>query len=225
MSSRGAADGSSAISFEVQDHGDGTVRIKAGYYNLWVQLTAYDVKNAQWEPNSPYQRLTQRDAGNGYYSFTVDFLFSWSRRLLHFLKYIEVPCDGLFLDGMGWGGVGCISVSSVTAAYGSALTAGHFWKSREPDQPKVTKSALPHHSAPRLGSACPRSAIAVNGAPRSTSTARRPNGRPGSPGRTPVRSEGAKLAREAACQPTWSSQMNPIPVWELAREGGSAFHT
>jgi hypothetical protein len=49
MSSRGAADGSSAISFEVQDHGDGTVKIKAGYYNLWVQLTAYDVKNAQWD--------------------------------------------------------------------------------------------------------------------------------------------------------------------------------
>ncbi len=171
-------------------------------------------------PNSPYQRLTQRDAGNGYYSFTVDFLFSWSRRLLHFLKYIEVPCDGLFLDGMGWGGVyirffgnGCLRLRSYS---GSLL--------EEPgDRP--TKSALPHHSAPRLGSACPRSAIAVNGAPRSTSTARRPNGRPGSPGRTPVRSVGAKLAREAACQPTWSSQMNPIPVWELAREGGSAFHT
>ncbi|MEX0163056.1 hypothetical protein MRBLPD1_001538 [Pseudomonas brassicacearum] len=72
MSSRGAADGSSAISFEVQNHGDGTVRIKAGYYNLWVQLTAYDVKTVQWDPNSPYQRLTQRDGGNGYYSFTVD---------------------------------------------------------------------------------------------------------------------------------------------------------
>ncbi|AUO44595.1 hypothetical protein C1C98_03625 [Pseudomonas ogarae] len=27
-----------------------------------------------------------------------------------------------------WGGV-CISISAVTAAYGSALTAGHFWKS------------------------------------------------------------------------------------------------
>ncbi|MCP2073605.1 UNVERIFIED_ORG: hypothetical protein J2Y77_003041 [Pseudomonas lini] len=47
----------------------------------------------------------------------------------------------------------CISVSSVTATGGSALTAGHFWKSREPDQPKVTKNALPHHSVPRLGSA------------------------------------------------------------------------
>ncbi|CAI8797864.1 Secreted protein [Pseudomonas brassicacearum] len=63
-----------------------------------------------------------------------------------------------------------ISVISVTAAYGSALTAGHFWKSREPDQPKVTKSALPHHSAPRLGSVCPNEGIApwvrvVNGAP------------------------------------------------------------
>ncbi len=45
-----------------------------------------------------------------------------------------------------------ISVAAVTAAYGSALTAGHFWKS-----PKVTKRLSPHHSAPRLGSVCPHS--------------------------------------------------------------------
>ena len=76
---------------------------------------------------------------------------------------------------------------------------------------KVTKALLPHHSVPRLGSACPhsgiapwarregssmaqrgypgihagmptaqclRSAIVVNGAPKSTSTARRPYSRP-----------------------------------------------
>jgi len=43
-----------------------------------------------------------------------------------------------------------ISVSLVTATYGSALTAGHFWKG-----PKVTKRPSPHHSAPRLGSVCP----------------------------------------------------------------------
>ena len=36
-----------------------------------------------------------------------------------------------------------ISVAAVTAAYGSALTAGHFWKRA----PKVTKRAL----APPLG--------------------------------------------------------------------------
>ncbi len=47
-----------------------------------------------------------------------------------------------------------ISVSSVTAAYGSALTAGHFWKG-----PKVTKRPSPHHSAPRLGSVCPHSGL------------------------------------------------------------------
>src|SRR3546814_17897643 len=35
----------------------------------------------------------------------------------------------------------------------AALTAAHFWKSRMPDQPKVSKNALPHHSVPRLGSA------------------------------------------------------------------------
>jgi len=42
-----------------------------------------------------------------------------------------------------------ISVAAVTAAYGSALTAGHFWK-----DPKVTKRSSPHHSAPRPGSVC-----------------------------------------------------------------------
>ncbi len=45
---------------------------------------------------------------------------------------------------------GGISVAAVTATYGSALTAGHFWKG-----PKVTKRPSPHHSAPRLGSVCP----------------------------------------------------------------------
>ncbi len=46
----------------------------------------------------------------------------------------------------------CISVAAVTAALGSALTAAHFWKS-----PKVSKRLSPHHSVPRLGSACPHS--------------------------------------------------------------------
>lgn len=72
MSSKGAKDGSASISFEVQDQGNGTVRIKAGYYNLWVQITGYDVKTVQWDPNSPYQTITQRNEGNGYYAFTVD---------------------------------------------------------------------------------------------------------------------------------------------------------
>ncbi len=48
-----------------------------------------------------------------------------------------------------------ISVAAVTAVYGSALTAGHFWQTPGmPAQPKVTKRSLPHHSVPRLGSAC-----------------------------------------------------------------------
>ncbi|SDS40641.1 hypothetical protein SAMN04490182_1466 [Pseudomonas cedrina] len=50
--------------------------------------------------------------------------------------------------------IGYISVSSVTATYGSALTAGHFWK-----DPKVTKRSSPHHSAPRLGSVCPNEGL------------------------------------------------------------------
>ncbi|AUO24058.1 hypothetical protein C0058_19460 [Pseudomonas sp. NC02] len=61
-------------------------------------------------------------------------------------------CRGLWFE--------YISVSSVTAAYGSALTAGHFWQTPGmPAQPKVTKRSLPHHSMPRLGSACPHSVV------------------------------------------------------------------
>ncbi len=58
--------------------------------------------------------------------------------------------SAVFFDGLV-----CISVAAVTAAGGSALTAGHFWRA-----PKVTKSALPHHSVPRLGSACLNEGIA-----------------------------------------------------------------
>nr|BFE90847.1 hypothetical protein GCM10020185_13830 [Pseudomonas brassicacearum subsp. brassicacearum] len=54
----------------------------------------------------------------------------------------------------------CISVAAVTAAYGSALTAGHFRKARKPAQSKVTKALLPHHLVPRLGSACLNEGIA-----------------------------------------------------------------
>ena len=47
-----------------------------------------------------------------------------------------------------------ISIPWVTATYGSALTAAHFWKG-----PKVSKRPSPHHSVPRLGSACPHSGL------------------------------------------------------------------
>ena len=50
--------------------------------------------------------------------------------------------------------IGGISVAAVTAAYGSALTAAHFWKG-----PKVSKRPSPHHSAPRLGSVCPNAGL------------------------------------------------------------------
>ncbi len=49
-----------------------------------------------------------------------------------------------------------ISIPAVTATYGSALTAGHFWKG-----PKVTKRPSPHHTAPRLGSVCPNAGFAA----------------------------------------------------------------
>ncbi|TLG87530.1 hypothetical protein FEM54_30220, partial [Pseudomonas edaphica] len=47
-----------------------------------------------------------------------------------------------------------LPVAAVTAAYGSALTAGHFCKDT-----KVTKKSSPQHSVPRLGSACPHSGL------------------------------------------------------------------
>ncbi len=107
----------------------------------------------------------------------------------------------------GVSGVVCISVSAVTAAYGSALTAGHFWKSAKSNHGPAAKghpwpSAATSASMPRcpLRNACVRPAW-LTGRPRSTSTARRPNSRPGSPGRTPIRSVGAKLARDEASKP------------------------
>jgi hypothetical protein len=39
--------------------------------------------------------------------------------------------------------VGCISIIPVTAAYGSALTAGHL------EKPQVTKGSCPFRSVPR----------------------------------------------------------------------------
>ena len=74
------------------------------------------------------------------------------------MVYISVAA-GAVAGGLGYisvaavtaaGGGGYISIAAVTATYGSALTAGHFWK-----DPKVTKRSSPHHSAPRLGSVCP----------------------------------------------------------------------
>ena len=64
-----------------------------------------------------------------------------------------------------------ISIPAVTATYGSALTAGHFWKG-----PKVTKRPSPHHSAPRLGSVCPNAGL--TGRLEIKSRARRPYSRP-----------------------------------------------
>ena len=53
-----------------------------------------------------------------------------------------------------------ISIAAVTATYGSALTAGHFFQTPEcrPSK-KVTKKARPKRPAPRLGSAFLRCGI------------------------------------------------------------------
>ncbi|MDT9631979.1 hypothetical protein F6S08_12150 [Pseudomonas sp. JV449] len=47
-----------------------------------------------------------------------------------------------------WGWNEYISVAAVTAAYGSALTAGHFWKSAKSNQKRF---APPLGTSPRLG--------------------------------------------------------------------------
>ncbi len=71
----------------------------------------------------------------------------------HYSPDAPRPKGGSGLAREGGVSVG-ISVAAVTAAEGSALTAGHFWK-----DPKVTKRSSPHPSAPRLGSVCPHSGL------------------------------------------------------------------
>ena len=63
-----------------------------------------------------------------------------------------MPSWVCFCVGAGLGWAGYISIPAVTAAIGSALTAGHFWKRA----PKVTKRAL----APTLGTS-PRLGVPV----------------------------------------------------------------
>ncbi len=105
-----------------------------------------------------------------------------------------------------------ISFAAVTATYGFALTATHFEKRKvsktlhapplgasprlgmperrhcsvgRREGPSMAQRDYPGIHAGMPTPQCLRSAIVVNGAPRSTSTARRPSSRPGSPGRTP----------------------------------------
>ncbi len=66
------------------------------------------------------------------------------------------------------------------------------WARRE--GPSMAQRGYPGIHAGMPTPQCLRSASVVNGAPRSTSSPRRPDSRPGSPGRTPIRSVGAKLA-------------------------------
>ncbi len=117
---------------------------------------------------------------------------------------------------------------------------------------KVSKTLLPHHSAPRLGSACPHSGIApwarregpsmaqrgypgihagmptpqclrsasvVNGAPKSTSSARRPDSRPDfgrtrfSCGSEPARDSGTSVASRVD---GLTSRAGSLPHWDRA---------
>ncbi len=73
------------------------------------------------------------------------------------------------------------------------------WARRE--GPSMAQRGYPGIHAGMPTPQCLRSASVVNGAPRSTSSPRRPDSRPGSPGRTPIRSVGAKLARDEASKP------------------------
>ena len=63
----------------------------------------------------------------------------------------KIQCRIIFCIALGGRGWVYISVSSVTAAIGSALTASHLEKRQ------VTKRSWPFRSVPRLGSACPPS--------------------------------------------------------------------
>ncbi|CAI8918201.1 hypothetical protein EMIT043CA1_30397 [Pseudomonas brassicacearum] len=73
---------------------------------------------------------------------------------------------------------------------------------------------------PRLGSACPHSGIAPWTRREGPSMAQRSY-----PGRAPISPVGAKLAREAALQPTCFSLVSPIPCGNgLAREGAGAYN-
>ncbi len=56
------------------------------------------------------------------------------------------------MAGGGWF-IECISVAAVTAAYGSALTAGHFCKGRNAGPAKSNQKAFapPLGASPRLG--------------------------------------------------------------------------
>ncbi len=117
-------------------------------------------------------------------------------RFLAFLRRPVFPCSGVYIRFCGNGYLGF-------RPYGGSLL----------NSAKVTKTLLPHHSVPRLGSACLNEGIApwaaakghpwpsaanpasmpgcplhntfvqpawLTGRPRSTSTARRPDSRPGS---------------------------------------------
>jgi hypothetical protein len=91
------------------------------------------------------------------------------------------------------------------------------WARRE--GPSMAQRGYPGIHAGMPTAQCLRSASVVNGAPRSTSTARRPNSRPDSPGRTPVRSVGAKLAREGAGRPNIHvTELSPSRASSLPQE-------
>ncbi len=87
--------------------------------------------------------------------------------------------------------------------------------------PSLAQRGYPGIHAGMPTAQCLRSAIVVNGAPRSTSTARRPNSRPGSPGHTPIRTVGAKLARDGGGSVAWmlgllaSSRASFAPTGDL----------
>ena len=81
------------------------------------------------------------------------------------------------------------------------------WARRE--GPSMAQRGYPGIHAGMPTPQCLRSAIVVNGAPRSTSTARRPASRPGSHGRTPIQLCASLLAKTAA-HPTLM-QADPPP--------------
>jgi hypothetical protein len=160
--------------------------------------------------------------------------------LLAFPCGSELARDGCLRVGQGfvdWVHIRCCG----NGCWGSALTAGHFWKEpgAGPAKSNQKRSAPPLGTSPGLGvpslrhcsvgrregpslaqrsypgihagmptAQCLRSASVVNGAPRSTSAARRPDSRPDF-GWDRVSPVGASLLAKRPADPTSSSTMTP----------------
>ncbi|SED73280.1 hypothetical protein SAMN04490188_1295 [Pseudomonas kilonensis] len=144
-------------------------------------------------------------------------------RIFDLLRLNEKPADWIsgFFIGCGFCvyirccGHGCLGFRSYSGSLLEEPGAGPAKSNQKRIAPPLGASlrlgmpSLRHCSVGPLRNACVRPSW-LTGRPRSTSTARRPNSRPGSLGRTPVRSVGAKLARDGGGSVTWMLGCRPL---------------